>query len=170
MFHNHPKIDVKPTSLDRNLILFGWALVLLNFVVVLSFYPGLPDTIPIHFNLKGEADGFGNKSTLWILPIINLGMYFGMTMLVTKMKPWNYNYPTKVTEKNAPKLYAMRIRVMVWLNLGIALMFLTISLHAILLATKTINIDLGWLIIVLIVVITVGPFISIYQMFKVPKS
>lgn len=169
MFGNQPKIDIKPNYFDRKLILAGWLLVALNFIVVLSFYFTLPDTIPTHFNLKGEADGFGSKSTLWILPIFNLVMYFGMTMLATKMKPWNYNYPTKVTANNAPMLYAMSIRMLAWLNLGIALIFLIISLHTILLAKEVSTIAIGWLIILLVAVITLGPFIVIFKMFKVPK-
>ncbi|WP_350291057.1 DUF1648 domain-containing protein [uncultured Croceitalea sp.] len=170
MFGNQPKIEVKPNDFDRKLILVGWLLVAVNFIVVLSFYFTLPETIPTHFNLKGEADGFGSKSTLWILPIFNLVMYFGMTMLATKMKPWNYNYPTKVTAKNAPILYAMSIRMLVWLNLGIALVFLVISAHTILLAREINTMDIGWLIIVLVAVLTIGPFIAIYKMFKVPKQ
>ncbi|GMN10901.1 hypothetical protein MTsPCn9_27870 [Croceitalea sp. MTPC9] len=170
MFGNQPKIDIKPNEFDRKLILVGWILVALNFILALSFYSGLPDTIPTHFNLKGEADGFGNKSTLWLVPFFNLITYFGMTMLATKMKPWNYNYPTKVTEKNAPKLYAMSIRMLVWLNLGIAFIFLVISLNSILLAKEVTNFSIGWLIIVLVAVITIRPFVSIFKMFKVPKS
>lgn len=170
MFKNQPKIDIKPNDFNQKLILAGWFLVALNFILVLSFYSVLPETIPTHFNLKGEADGFGNKSTLWILPIFNLVMYFGMTMLATKMKPWNFNYPTKVTQENAPKLYAMSIRMLTWLNLGIALIFLVISLHSILLAKEITNFSIGWLILVLVAAITIGPFISIFKMFKVPKS
>ncbi len=170
MFKNHPKIDVEPNDFDRKLILAGWLLVALNFILVFSFYSSLPEVIPTHFNIKGEADGFGNKSTLWVLPILNLVMYFGMTMLATKMKPWNFNYPTKVTEKNASKIYAISIRMLTWLNLGIALIFLVISLNAILMAKEVNHFSIGWVIIVLLLAITLGPFISIFKMFKVPKS
>ena len=31
-------------------------------------YPSLPNTIPTHFNLKGEADGFGGKDSIFLGP------------------------------------------------------------------------------------------------------
>jgi uncharacterized membrane protein len=169
MFKKQPKIDIKPNEFDRKIMLAGWFLVMLNFIIVLSFFFNLPEIIPIHFNLKGEADGFGSKTSLWTIPIFNVLMYYGMTLVATKVKPWNYNYPTKVTEKNAPALYTMSIRMLVWLNLGIALVFLVISTHTILLAREVTSIDIGWVIIALVVAITIGPFIYIYKMFKVPK-
>jgi uncharacterized membrane protein len=33
-------------------------------------YPSLPNTIPTHFNLKGEADGFGGKDSIFLGPSI----------------------------------------------------------------------------------------------------
>lgn len=170
MFRNQPKIDIKPSPTDRKIILIGWLVVVLNFVIVLAFYFQLPDTIPTHFNLKGKPDGFGNKSMLWVLLSISLLTYFLMSTIVTKMKPWKFNYPTKVTEKNAPKLYAMCIQMMVWLNFGIALLFLIISLEIILKAIQHEGFRLGWSFLPLVTLITLLPFWYIFKMFKVPKE
>jgi len=170
MFKKQPKINVRPTSTDRKIILFGWLLVVLNFILVFVFYFQLPDNIPTHFNLKGEADGYGSKSTLWLLPVINLSTYLLMSTIVTKMKPWKYNYPIKVTERNAPKLYAMCIEMMVWLNFGMALLFLVISVEIILKAIEHEAFGLGWTFIPLVAVITLLPFWYIFNMFKIPKQ
>ncbi|TDO29099.1 SdpI family protein [Sediminibacterium goheungense] len=57
------------------------ALLLLVAPAILAaiLYPGLPETIPIHFNAKGQADGFGPKSSIWIhisiLSVVGLGVY-----------------------------------------------------------------------------------------------
>ena len=50
-----------------NLIL---ALVLLAipFGYAAYIYPSLPETIPTHFNYKGEADGFGGKDSIFLGP------------------------------------------------------------------------------------------------------
>lgn len=170
MFRKQPKIEVKPTKTDRLVMRVGWALVALHFILVVVFYADLPDTIATHFNLKGVADGFGHKKDLWALPILTLFFYYGLWLLTTRMKPWNYNYPTKVTEVNAPALYALSIQMMVWLNIGILLTFLAISVHSILLA-KEIHIHfMGWLPMVLVAGITLYPFLVIYQMFQIPKT
>jgi uncharacterized membrane protein len=167
MFKQQPKIHVEPDATDKRLIATGWVLVALNFIVVLSFFFTLPETIPTHFNLIGEADAYGSKNDIWAMPIFNLIMYFGMTMIATKMKPWNYNYPVKVTAENAPMLYARSIRMLAWINLGIASIFLIISTHTILLAKDIARINIGWLILFLVTAITIGPFV---YMFKISKS
>lgn len=170
MFRKQPKIDIQPTPKDLKIIKIGWLLVILNFILVFAFYFQLPETIPTHFNLQGEANDHSHKNNIWIIPLLNLATYFGMSLLITKMKPWNYNYPTKVTEKNAPKLYAMGIEMMVWLNFGIALMFLVISLEIILKTIKTVNFSIGWSFMHLIAFLTLFPFWYIYKMLKLPKQ
>ena len=170
MFVTHPKIDTKPTKTDRLVMRVGWVLVALHFILTGVFYFDLPDTVPTHFNLKGEADGFGSKNNLWLLPILSVVMYYGMLKITTRMKPWNYNYPTKVTEKNAPLLYALSIRMLVGLNLGIVLVFLVISLHSILLGSGVQFFNLSWLLILLIGGLTLYPFLFIYKMFNIPKT
>jgi uncharacterized membrane protein len=170
MFKNQPKIDVKPSSRDRKLMFLGWLLVATNGILVVAFYFDLPETIATHFNLKGEADGFGSKETIWLLPILNMVLYYGKTLLTTKVKPWHYNYPTKVTKQNAPKLYAGAINMMVWVNVSIAVLFLLITVHTILISKNVTAISLGWLILPMVVILTVAPLLTVIKMFKTPTS
>ncbi|MFD0796720.1 DUF1648 domain-containing protein [Maribacter chungangensis] len=170
MFRKQPKIEVKPTKTDRLLMRIGCILVGLHFIVIGVFYFDLPNTIPTHFNLKGEADGFGSKMNLWALPILSLGTFYALWLLTIRMKPWNYNYPTQVTEKNATALYALSIRMLVWLNMGTVLVFLVISLHSILIALRVQWINLSWFIIFLLIFLTLYPFIIIVKMFQIPKT
>ena len=170
MFNNQPKIDVKPTKMDLRVLRIGWIIIVLNVLVVFAFYFKLPESIPTHFNLKGEADGYGSKSTLWMLPIIGGLSYFLLFMMTTKMKPWNFNYPTKVTEKNAPILYALCLQMLVWLNLSIAVLFFIITLEILLKALEIEGLALGWTFIPLIAFVLLFPFWYIIKMFKVPKS
>lgn len=103
MFRKQPKIDIRPTKKDKKLIEIGWLLVLFNFALVFLFYFDLPNTILIHFNLKGEADRYGSKTNVWVLQTLNIVLYYGLTPVVTKLKPWQDNYPVTVTSENAPK-------------------------------------------------------------------
>jgi uncharacterized membrane protein len=48
------------------------------FVYLYTFYASLPATIPTHFNIKGEADGFGAKSMAFFGPI-----FIGIVSLFT---------------------------------------------------------------------------------------
>jgi len=51
---------------------FAWILVLLliaiPFAYALYLYPYLPNTIPTHFNAKGEADAYGGRNSIFLGP------------------------------------------------------------------------------------------------------
>lgn len=53
---------------------FYWFLVLgliaLPFGYALYLYPTLAERIPIHFNIKGEVDGWGSKESIFLMPFI----------------------------------------------------------------------------------------------------
>ena len=99
-----PATPARPNPMDsgpyRSIPL---AAVILGFAVVAVYWTDLPETIPIHYNWRGEADGFGSKWLLWLIPVIN----FGIFVLARKsMNPeWQkYNVPlVKVTEENAER-------------------------------------------------------------------
>lgn len=59
--------------------LWAVAMIALPFIYLGIQYPGLPDTVPVHFNAEGVADKFGSKSSLWlptcILSAVAIGTY-----------------------------------------------------------------------------------------------
>ena len=61
-------------------MVFFYVLVLIGvpFIYAAYLYPSLPEIIPTHFNIKGEADGFGGKDSIYLGPII-----MGVTSLFT---------------------------------------------------------------------------------------
>ena len=44
-------------------------LIVAPFFYLSTFYASLPATIPTHFNVKGEADGFGTKDMAFFAPV-----------------------------------------------------------------------------------------------------
>ncbi|MDX2029143.1 MAG: DUF1648 domain-containing protein [Blastocatellia bacterium] len=54
-------------SLSVVVLLVGWW-------IAVSVYPRLPDRIPIHFGLSGEADGWGGRAMIFLLPAVQVGM------------------------------------------------------------------------------------------------
>jgi len=73
-----PKIKLKLSLYDKALEIFAGVLLLLMLSKIISVYGSLPDIIPIHYNLKGEVDGYGNKATLFVLVFI---CFFNYTLL-----------------------------------------------------------------------------------------
>jgi uncharacterized membrane protein len=63
----------KPITLsDRLLELVAAAMAVCMLVLTGVLYSKAPDTVPTHFNLAMEADGWGDKSFYWILAVIML--------------------------------------------------------------------------------------------------
>ena len=52
------------------MLLYVGILIGIPFIYAAYLYPSLPEIIPIHFNIKGEADGFGGKDSIYLGPII----------------------------------------------------------------------------------------------------
>jgi uncharacterized membrane protein len=66
-----------------------WIFILLPFIYLLIIWDKLPETVPTHFNVKGEADGWSNKSMLLYLPcMLGIGIYL-LLLLVPKIDPKN---------------------------------------------------------------------------------
>ena len=66
--------------IDYVIVGSGVLFIVLSWVYAGIEYSSLPDTIATHFNHKGEADGYGNKSMLWlvcgIFTALTIGIFF----------------------------------------------------------------------------------------------
>ena len=51
-----------------------WVLSFLPLVVVCIFFPAFPETIPAHFDSSWQADRWGSRSELFIMPIAIIGI------------------------------------------------------------------------------------------------
>ena len=101
--------------------LLALAVLVLCFAIPLVSVNRLPDTIPAHFNLRGEADGYGsNRSILYPLPVVVV-LYIGLTILTRY--PRIYNYAVEITAKNAQIQYRLATRFMRVLKLEVLLTF-----------------------------------------------
>jgi len=116
-----PKIDIPLRPTDKILELLGWMAVFGIWILSLVHYAELPETIPIHYNAAGKADGFGDKSTLMVLPIISTFLFIGLTVL--NKSPHVFNYLTEITEENAVHQYTNATRMIRLLKLIIVLIF-----------------------------------------------
>jgi len=65
-------------------LLFSLVFILLPFAYLASVYGGLPEQIPIHFDWRGEADGWGPKYILWFLPTIGIPLVLLVNSALTK--------------------------------------------------------------------------------------
>jgi len=91
----------------------------------LYYFDQLPETIPRHFGADGEPDAFSGKGIIWTLPVIGFVMYAGLFWL--NKNPHIFNYPQKITQENAKRLYTIGTRMIRTLNALITWVFAYIT-------------------------------------------
>lgn len=118
---NRLKIKLEITTFDKTLEILGWTSILVNWVLIITNYANLPDTIPTHYNGAGQADGFGGKVSILTLPIVATQIFIGLTIL--NQYPHIFNYPTNITPNNALRQYTNATRMIRYLKLIIVVIF-----------------------------------------------
>lgn len=112
---DRPKIKVPLQQLDIILELITISLLLTTCAYTIVQYSNLPETVPTHFNAAGEADDFGHKSSIFIIPGIGIALY--LLLFILNKYPHKHNYMVNITEENALKNYRFSNRVLRFVNL-----------------------------------------------------
>ncbi|NRA94553.1 MAG: DUF1648 domain-containing protein [Psychroserpens sp.] len=121
MSSKRPKIEVPLESIDIIIDMISVVILLGMCIYTAMNYTELPDTIPSHFNAKGEVDGYSDKYMLWFVPAISLVLFIGL-ILINKY-PHMHNYMVNITEENALKNYRFSTRIVRFTNLFVMLTF-----------------------------------------------
>ena len=74
-------------QLKKELPLIG--IVLLPFIYLAYVWNDLPERVPMHYNIKGEIDRYGDKSELLIIPFIMPVLIYIIFLVVPKIDPKN---------------------------------------------------------------------------------
>ena len=115
-----------PQTLPEWMLELGAAAALLSqFLIVLAAWPEIPDQVPRHFDASGQADAWGAKATLLLLPAVNL-VVFAMMTVVSRF-PHISSLPIKVTAVNARRVYRLVRFQTIWLKAIIALVLAYMS-------------------------------------------
>lgn len=122
---NQPVLDLPKTATETWLDVAAWLFVAIGLALAIGYYPDLPEQIPTHFNAAGEADKFGSKNTIFLLPVLSLVLVAGIIFLMRF--PHKFNYLGKITPENAESEYR-RMRVgLRTVNVLTSLLFLVIT-------------------------------------------
>lgn len=127
-------------------------------VVVAVRYPGMPDTIPTHFGPGGEADDWGSKSSILWLSLIMLVCFGGCHWI--SYRPRVFNYPKELTEDNIQPMYRAGEQMMVWLNVGL------VVIYAGLVAGTLAEVNILVYVVPGLVVLTGGTVVGIVKMVR----
>ena len=127
--NERPIIKIKKSRIDFVMEYTAIANLLFMWMFTYFHYEHLPGNIPIHFDLSGNADNFGNKNSLWLLPIIVT--IFILLLRMLSRYPHKFNYISKITNENAERQYKLSVRLLRYLQVSLAVLFTYINMRQI---------------------------------------
>ncbi len=119
-----PRLQIPLTTPDKIIEAAGWICLAALWTMTIFAYGNLPETIPTHFGIKGEADDYGSKMTMFLLPGFGTLSFIGLTVL--NRYPHIFNYPGDITSENALAQYTNATRMIRYLKFSMTFIFLII--------------------------------------------
>jgi hypothetical protein len=111
---NRPRLNIPRTQLELFCELFAAAAVIWLTLYLLVTWGSLPVSIPVHFNVAGEANRWGSRNGLLFLYGVLAAMYAGLSML--QRFPHICNYPFDLTSQNVRQQYLLARQLLVFLK------------------------------------------------------
>jgi len=84
----------------------------------------LPTRVAVHFNMRGEANGWGPKTFVWILPVIATLLYGVLTLVASLARFFNVPFAVKLTN---PQVLALLRQLVIVLKTYMLAIFAYIS-------------------------------------------
>ena len=104
-----------------------WVFLILYWILILYYFQYLPEQIPTHFNIMGEADALGSKSNIFLLPAIATAIVLGMGS--TKRSKVNEGAGQEPAYTNAMRMAIILHCTLVFLFAGISYQSIQIAFN-----------------------------------------
>ena len=146
-------LDLPFTSQDLALEAAAIGGLLLSIGMLILFWSQLPASVPTHFGVSGDVDGWGDKRTLLIFPSVSLILYVMLT--IVNWYPHKFNYPWPITAQNARDQYQLARSLLAWLKVETIMLFAFLEWTTIRTALGQVN-GLGVIFLPFVLVIIFG--------------
>ena len=107
--------------LDILLHLLAFAGTVGIVVYVAMAYPQLPEYVPMHFGINGEADSWAARSSVWFL--VATGVFCYVLTAGCSFFPKAFNMPVEITPENAPRLLTTIRTCLLFIAVQVVAMF-----------------------------------------------
>ena len=90
-----------------------WPIVLAPVIYLVAVWNSLPDRLPLHFNIRGEADRYGNKTEFWL----TIGGLVLLSILIYLFLPLIYKIdPKRTAGENKARLPKLAFSIALFLS------------------------------------------------------
>lgn len=165
-YKDRPKVKANFEIIDKIIEVIALSVLAFMCVYVVVMYKKLPNIIATHFNDSGKANGFGNKSTLFLLP--GIAIVINILLTILSFYPHIFNYTVKITEENASNQYTLATRFLRIIKCFVNILLLYI-VHTSIQTAFTNHAELGKYFLPFILVFMFVPTIS-YIFFSYKKK
>lgn len=120
---------MKKSSPTRIPMLVSALIIVLTVAYALIRYSTLPESIPIHFNARGEADGFGARGMIFLSPAIGL-LFWGIMSAVSSSRSLvgHVNFPFTVPDEAKDRVVDLSRAMIAWMTAAVTVMLCIPSL------------------------------------------
>lgn len=160
MKSSRPKLKI-PLTIPEIIIEGICAIVFIGTAIFMILnHNNLPDKIPTHFGISGRPDGWGGRTGLNALIIVNLGLYVLLTIL--GRFPHIFNYLCEITEDNAKFQYTNSRTLIALIKTEITVLFSYMAWVSIWVAEgKMEGVGVAFLPVVLMILLGTVAFFSV---------
>lgn len=126
-----PDVKILLSKSDLYWEVVGFLLLVGYWTFLFKIYPDLPEIIPSHMDIKGNIDGYSNKTSVWELPRTATVLYALLTLCSFFPRYFNYGV-VEITLENAEKQYTSAVRLIRYIKISVVIVFLIITVVTIL--------------------------------------
>ncbi len=126
---SRPILKFKPTAYDRILGIISGIVLVGIWLLCLYYFSEIPERIPVHFNFSGNADRYGAKSMIWLLPALGTILYFSLTLIMNV--PHRFNYPVQIHAGNAEMQYRNALQMIRFVRAWLVILFFLLTTRVI---------------------------------------
>lgn len=120
-------IKIPATRYHKAVNIVCLSLLLVTFVFLVINWQTIPEKIPGHFNASGLIDRWGSKLELWIIYLMGLLLFGGISVVEHFPKMWNTG--VEITKTNQTRVYRLIKEMLVTIKLLITIMFMFLTVY-----------------------------------------
>ena len=120
-------MKLKFTKFQNALEILGLLFIAGIIIFVCIKWNQLPDKIPGHYNSAGVIDRWGNKSEIFIMPIVGILLYIMITVLTFFPSVWNV--PVLTNEENRETMYRCVRTLVIFTKIEMLALFACITVY-----------------------------------------
>ena len=151
-----PKLDLPKTRLQKVANIVGYGIFIAGIIYSIINLATLPQQVPIHFNIAGEADGWGSKYFLLVLPFITI--VTTLALEAVEKRPHIHNHSYRLNENNVYQFYAISIRSLNLVKNGTLIIFGILQFEMVQTAREA-DFTLGYVMMGLFLILLVLPIL-----------